>query len=158
MLILIQEKKVRRDKHKVFYLGIKALIRDESGRILLLLKNPKGLGNLNINEEKRQVYWDLPGGRIQNGSSTEETLQRELREEIGLGKFENRGMVGAAVSNIDNKKNGNGLILFVYNCEPVGGFEVKISDEDREHGWFTSEEAVEKLRVNYPEDFLRKLI
>lgn len=43
---------MKTDKHKVFYLGIKALVRDKSGRILLLLKNPKRLGNLNINEEK----------------------------------------------------------------------------------------------------------
>lgn len=85
-------------------------------------------------------------------------MQREVREEIGLEKFENRGMIGAVISKIDNKKNGNGLILFVYTCDPIGSFEVKLSDEDREYGWFTSGEATDKLRVNYPEEILQKLV
>lgn len=40
----------------IFHLGIKALIRNNDGKILLLQVNPQKLRG------KQTDYWDLPGG------------------------------------------------------------------------------------------------
>lgn len=54
----------------IFHLGIKALLRNEEGRVLLLKVNPKKLRG------EQRDYWDLPGGRIQKGDSVLDTLRR----------------------------------------------------------------------------------
>lgn len=62
-----------------FHLGIKAVITNDSGKILLLKVNPDQLkGNVD------EPYWDLPGGRVQKGHSAEETLRHEVFEETGI--------------------------------------------------------------------------
>jgi 8-oxo-dGTP diphosphatase len=48
---------------------VKAIVAVE--RQVLLLRRPSG-------------EWDLPGGRCDDGETLEETLQREMREEIGM--------------------------------------------------------------------------
>jgi len=141
--------------HKRFYLGIKALIRNLKGEILLVLKNPKGIQELDM--DHRLEYWDFPGGRLKWGEEIGDVLKRELEEEIGIRTFKNNGLFYAAVSNIDNQDGEGGLILFIYECIVEGDFVPKISDEDVSFGWFDNKQASEKLRVNYPEDLIQKL-
>lgn len=57
----------------IFQLGIKAVIRNNLGQILLLQVNPAKLRNW-----QGDAYWDLPGGRIQKGATVLETLRREI--------------------------------------------------------------------------------
>jgi len=98
----------------IFHLGIKVLVINPDGRILLLHVNLKELSGY-----KGSAYWDIPGGRIHRGDSINETLERELLEETGLelGKRPTT-LIGAALSNIRIPVGDNdvGLILFVYKC------------------------------------------
>ena len=55
-----------------YHLGVKALIRNERGEILLLKVNVAKLRNATI------AYWDIPGGRVQRGDTVETTLHREI--------------------------------------------------------------------------------
>lgn len=58
-----------------YCVGAKAIIEDERGRILLLhIARP----------QTAEHYWDLPGGRVQEGESTVEALRREVAEETGI--------------------------------------------------------------------------
>ena len=54
---------------QLFQIGIKAIIRNDENQILLL---------------KNKDYWDIPGGRVDQGEDIETTLLRELNEEIGV--------------------------------------------------------------------------
>src|SRR5690606_4909053 len=77
-----------------FHLGIKALIRNDEGSVLLLRVNPAKL-----NGEHRD-YWDLPGGRVQKGDDVIDTLKREVAEETGITDLKSTKEVGMVLANI----------------------------------------------------------
>lgn len=56
--------------------GVKALLLDGNGSVLLLLRSKK--------YETAEGTWDIPGGRIDKGTTLAENLAREVREETGL--------------------------------------------------------------------------
>lgn len=137
-----------------FHLGIKALVRNMDGKILLLQVNPAKL------KAERQAYWDLPGGRIQKGETVVSTLEREVEEETGLTDLEKPVEVGMVLSNIRIPLDGNnsvGLILNIYSVQAPESAEIKISDEHIAYDWFTPAEAAAKLRVKYPDAFCDKI-
>lgn len=51
-----------------------ALLHDETGRILLVKRRI----------DPKKGFWDLPGGFVNSGESLEESLVRELKEELNL--------------------------------------------------------------------------
>jgi 8-oxo-dGTP pyrophosphatase MutT (NUDIX family) len=57
--------------------GVKVLLRNEEGKILLLKRAEEKYGKL-------EGMWDIVGGRIDPGTSLIENLEREVREETGL--------------------------------------------------------------------------
>ncbi len=63
-----------------------AVVRDEAGRILLVLRG----------REPSRGLWSLPGGRLEPGETAEAALVREVREETGL-----EVTVGEAVCRIE---------------------------------------------------------
>jgi hypothetical protein len=52
----------------VFHLGIKVLIRNKAGEVLLMQVNPAKLNG------ERKDYWDLSGRRVQKGDSNHTVL------------------------------------------------------------------------------------
>lgn len=57
---------------KTFYVGIKGVVV-KGGKVLVLRANK---------ELERRDIWEMPGGRIDGGETTEQTLNRELLEEL----------------------------------------------------------------------------
>ena len=57
--------------------GVKALIKDEQGRFLLLRRSQPYEG-------ESEPRWDIPGGRINVGEPILQALAREIKEETGL--------------------------------------------------------------------------
>jgi 8-oxo-dGTP diphosphatase len=55
-------------------LGVRAIIKDKNGNILLL-KNARGL---------HKNKWVLPGGRVDNKEDASDAIIREIREELGV--------------------------------------------------------------------------
>lgn len=135
-----------------FHLGVKALIRNREGKILLLKVNT---ANFKI---PSPAYWDIPGGRIHRGSTIEETLRREVEEETGITDIRSFTPFSMVLSNIriPDGETTVGLILGAYLCE-VEAAEIRISDEHLDFSWFSPKEAGKLLEFKYPKEFTDKI-
>ncbi|MFC1686683.1 NUDIX hydrolase [Patescibacteria group bacterium] len=133
--------------YELFQLGVKALIKNDDNKVLLLFHSPKNIGI--------KPYWDLPGGRIEKNETVENTLKKELREEIGIEKFNNHGLVSASIANF--KVQGSELILFIYDCSLPGDSEIKLGNEHIKFDWVDKKKALELLGIKYNKKFLEKI-
>ncbi|MBU1178393.1 NUDIX hydrolase [Patescibacteria group bacterium] len=138
----------------LFQLGIKALIRNPKGEILLLQINPEVRAR-----RPEKAYWDLPGGRVQKGDTIKNTLRREITEETGITKLSKTIFFTSVLSNlrVPLADGDVGLILLVYLCEVDGAKDIKLSDEHTKAGWFTPAKASKLLHVKYPAEFCQKI-
>ncbi len=134
----------------IFHLGVKALIRNEAGDVLLLQVDPARL-----RDEDRE-YWDLPGGRVQKKQSVLETLKREVAEETGMTELQTVKPLGIFLSNLRIPLGGGesvGLILSIYECKVPPAVLVTLSEEHIAYKWFSPKQAGELLGVKYPAEF-----
>jgi 8-oxo-dGTP diphosphatase len=138
----------------IYHLGIKALIRNSEGKVLLLQVNPATLRG------KHREYWDLPGGRVQQGHTAPDTLRREVAEETGITTITNPRQIAMVLSNIRIPLGGDtsaGLILAVYECAVPASATIVLSDEHIAYNWFSPSEAAKLLAVKYPADFCKAI-
>ncbi len=141
----------------VFNLGIKALIRDKEGKILLLQVDHKQL----IDEPND--YWDIPGGRIKRGESVKDTLKKEIEEETGLKTAGSVKPLAIVLSNIRIPKqmpDGKdvGLILSIYVCNILIPKKIILSKEHINCDWFTPKKAEKLLSYKYPKKLTEKFL
>lgn len=138
-------------KEDCFHLGVKALIHDRDGRLLLLKLNPEKV--------KGEDYWDIPGGRIQKNESLEDALKREVYEETGLQNITRMTPFTMALSSIriPVQKGDVGLIFATFLCDVSGDCPIQLSNEHIQFGWFEAGRAAELLAVNYPSQLTEKL-
>lgn len=99
--------------------SIKAALRDEGGRVCLLLN------------ERDQ--WELPGGRLEPGESPAECLVRELREELGLEVRPGRILAAWVFSAVPGKE----ALVVLYSATQVGPATPRLSDEHSAIGWYS---------------------
>ncbi len=115
---------------KSFYVGIKAIIEHDN-KFLLLKKSLK--------DSSLEYYWDVPGGKIENDEDIEETLKRELEEEIDYhGQFQ----VGKLLDVYKlpfSVENNHGLFLVFYKVIAQVN-AINLSSEHTSYQWFTKEE------------------
>lgn len=142
-------------QHAVFQVGVKALFRNERGEVLVLLKPSKA------SDFARKDHWDLPGGRVAPGKGIEETLRRELKEELGLGEdeFQIKSVFDACLSSFPPLEGRTYLMLLVYECRlKEENTDLVLSAEHSEWKWVAPEEAARLLEKKFSAEFSRKLV
>ncbi|GIW59248.1 MAG: hypothetical protein KatS3mg087_0314 [Patescibacteria group bacterium] len=86
---------------------------------------------------------DIPGGRIQDGETLEETLRREVVEELpGIKGWRAKRMLHALrLKNMT--PDGKPLILIIFQGE-LDDVEISLSDEHDGYLWVKIEEIAER--------------
>lgn len=113
--------------------GIRALLRDEAGRVLLFR-----YGN------EYSMWWITPGGGREERETDEETLRRELREECGLTEVEIGPLLWETERRHLDEPGHGGTVnrTYVVRAEPFElSPEVDLRAEgSHEQRWFTLDE------------------
>ena len=137
-----------------FHVGVKALILNDKNEILILKANPEEM------RQNQPTHWDLPGGRVKGNDSLEETLRKEVQEELGIDNIDMLEHFDTGISNLriplDNETVS--LLLIVYKCKiHDNSSHLKLSLEHLEYKWVSIDEAKESLKVKFPNSFIKKL-
>lgn len=138
----------------IFHLGVKAIICNSDGEVLLLKANP-----LFVKSAIKESFWDLPGGRVKRGDTQEKTLMREVSEETGIMNFVSLQPFSIFIMPLRIQADGAdaGLIFSVYLCEVDKISAVRLSKEHIEARWCLPSEAARLLGERYPKEFIEKL-
>ncbi len=140
-----------------FQVSVKAIVRNNAGEVLLLQATP---AIINAVVGRVGGHWDVPGGRVKVGEKLEQTLHREVSEEVGLDHFDAISFLVATMANVRlTLENGDeaGIVLFAYVCDLAAGSEIVLGDEHLGYKWCSVDEAVELLAPNYPDLFIAEL-
>lgn len=124
-----------------FHLGVKAIITNHEGKILLL-QRPLQKGGV----------WDLPGGRLQRGEEIEETLRREVYEETGINNFDAVSFLSMEMTDIRIQlpQGEVGLIFSLYHLDLHENVEIVLSEEHESYQWMEREDAIRIFQKIYP--------
>lgn len=115
-----------------YQVGVKGIIFNSEKKVLVLFK-------------KAIQKWDIPGGRIRQGETLLESLDRELKEEIlNLKNYQTIRLLNA--SKIE-KAN---LVLIYYKIE-ADIKEIQLSEEHESYRWI-SHEDIDNLENEHPID------
>jgi len=128
----------------ILQVGVKVVLRREDGKILLVRRNEKTYG-------KTIGKWDIPGGRIEPGSSLMENLAREVNEETKLAITSDPKLIGAQDIIKENERH---VVRLTYTAYTTGEPVLDLT-ENSEYKWVTFEEVVDEELLD---TYLRSLI
>lgn len=140
---------------KLFFVGFKALITNNENKLLLMEEN------VSSHTIQTDVYWDLPGGRIQKGEDAEAALKREVEEETGITEVTGIIFFTAVISNHEIKIADDeraGLLLMIYKVNIPDSSKIKLSEEHTAYEWVSADEAAKRLSYKYPKYFTDLLL
>jgi 8-oxo-dGTP pyrophosphatase MutT (NUDIX family) len=137
---------------QLFQIGIKALIRNKDGAILMVHIPEWG---------HNPAHWDLPGGRMDPGETFLQTLDRELHEEIGVGYAGTPRQFGAVLTNItipvDDVRYPLVFVVYETQVQNVAAIHLDPESAEEAYEWFTPQEAAEHMGVKFTADFCGKV-
>jgi len=123
---------------QLYHIGVKAVIYNPKNHILILKRTGRD-------------YWDLPGGRIQEGEQVHDTLYREVREETGLIALNDIISHGLYLTSIKFPLNEQsiGLIFYYHTCRITKEDPIILSTEHSDFRWTSVEEARDLLSDDF---------
>ena len=145
------------ERRFLFYVGMKALIMKDK-RILLLSSGKWELSST----KRKKAFWDLPGGKIEVGEQAEDTVMREVSEELGV-KRSDLKIIKLFDVSVSNFKISHGqkipLILVTYLCKLKNpGRKFKLTNEHAWYEWVDIKTAAKRLSVKFNKGFVKRLL
>ena len=133
---------------QTFQVGIKALIRNDNGEILMV-HIPEWSGN--------QAHWDLPGGRIDTGEDFLDTLKREVKEELGVTYQGQPKQLTTLLTKITIPAGDTRLplIFIIYEVRLPANAKIKLDPDSAEdaYKWFSPSEAADNMEYKLTPEF-----
>ncbi|HEY9584638.1 MAG TPA: NUDIX hydrolase [Candidatus Paceibacterota bacterium] len=124
--------------------GVKVVLKDEQGRILLLKRSQDKYKNV-------KDTWDIPGGRINAETGLIENLKREVSEETGMALDpESLKLLGA--QDIFHGENSH-VVRITYEGKVSG--ETILSDEHSEFKWLSKNDT---LKIDGLDKYLKEIL
>jgi 8-oxo-dGTP diphosphatase len=102
-------------------LAVRAVIRDDHGRCLLLRRSPAS--------RRFPGQWEWPGGKVEHGEPFDVALHREVREETGL-EISLLGVVGSCGFDLPEVH----VAMLCLEAKVAGG-TLRLSEEHDESAW-----------------------
>lgn len=138
---------------QVFHVSQKALII-ENDKCLLLYKEKDG-------------FWELPGGRVDEGEEGMESFARELKEELGIDKFEILGIADYYIWAKLRQRDKIPATMTVFLVKADLKNSIELEEETHTRYRWCNKAEVDKLNFYWPNekdsikkgfDFYRKYI
>ena len=122
--------------------GVKIILKNPEGKILLLKRNSK--------KYYTTGQWDIPGGRIDPGTSLEKNLKREINEETQY-NFSGQAKLISAQDIFVNENHH--VVRLTYACE-VQDFTPVLDEEHTDFKWCSKKE-LQKIDLDH---YLAKIL
>jgi 8-oxo-dGTP diphosphatase len=129
-------------RNKPFGLAVKAVVRDRSGRCLLIRRAP---GSRNS-----PGTWDLPGGKVDKGEDFVQALEREVAEETGL-RISVQRLAGAIQFEMPKAR----VVCLMLEARARPG-RVRLSCEHDESAWVRVSELTRRVLFRPFRSFVRE--
>jgi mutator protein MutT len=107
----------------------------------LIVKEGKALFARETNQSTGVSKWELPGGRLHEGETIEQCIQREMQEELGI-----QVTIGELVYCFPNvSSSGKNHFIIIFRAEPVSGQMPKVNTPDIDEIRYIGKEEIEAL-------------
>jgi len=110
---------------------------ERDGRVLT------GLRHYTPDKWKDITVWTLPGGRADEGETVEQTLRREVAEEVGITELEIKDFIGEA----GGAKDGDHVFMFY--CTTDQDARLMEPEKFSEWRWMTKDEYKKVVEQEY---------
>ncbi len=132
--------------NRILMVGVKAFIKNSSGKYLLLLRSEPYEGNT-------ECRWDVPGGRINLGEELSVALAREIIEETALIM---KGTPQIIYAQDILRTPGRHVVRLTYTVKATGKVKLDLK-EHQDFGWYTIKEIKKMYHDIYLDPVLKLL-
>lgn len=129
-----------------FFIGVKALIQNKKGEILLIKRSNKYKGCIG-------EVWDIPGGRIEFGEEPIDGLKREVMEETGIEIDKVKHILDTSTVY----KNESKQIVRITYLASIKNENLKLSHEHTNNIWIRPKDIDFEIKDKLLEKAIKKL-
>jgi 8-oxo-dGTP pyrophosphatase MutT (NUDIX family) len=127
----------------------------------IIIRKERGIKFLLLYKKAHGIYkegWYFTRGLIEKGEEEEETIRREIKEETGIEDlFFVKGFKEKVHWFYRNEKKETVYKEASYRLAETRTEKVKLSGEHDDHGWYSYDVALTKLKFKNDKDVLKKV-